>query len=76
MTTLAEYYDMLSRHDWYYAYSDDGSVFRRGEAANQKLAAIAKTSPEHAALLAGYKQYYFSGKPWGTERAPKPGRPK
>ena len=29
----------LKGHDWYYAYSDDHSVWRRGNAASQKLRA-------------------------------------
>ena len=27
----------LKRHDWYYTYSDDGSVFRRGSDHRKKI---------------------------------------
>jgi hypothetical protein len=33
------YKQMLKKHDWYYAYSDDHSVFMRGQAAERTLIA-------------------------------------
>ena len=41
----AEFGMMLKGHDWYYGYSDDYSVWRRGQAAQSRLAA-ARTNLE------------------------------
>ena len=35
--TSAEYWDALKAHDWYYHFSDDGRVWRRGEAQDSAL---------------------------------------
>lgn len=74
-TTLNDYYDLLARHDWYYSFSDDGRVWRAGVVAEKELQRIALESDAHGALLAGFRDHYFSGKPWGTEKAPMPERP-
>lgn len=37
--TLAEYTAALQTCDWFYAYSDDHSVWQRGEEAMQQLRA-------------------------------------
>lgn len=75
MTTLADFYDMLERADWYYAFSDDGGVFRAGEAHFAKLNTMADQSPAHRALFDGFKKHFFTGRAWNNERAPKPHRP-
>lgn len=75
MTTLQSYYDLLSRHDWYYTFSDDGSVYRAGAASEANLRKIADESPEHRALFEGFAKHYFSGSAWGNERQPLPARP-
>jgi hypothetical protein len=62
--TLQSYWDMLYRHDWYYDFSDDGSVRRAGQAAEAKLQAIAKASPEHQALWDGWSAHFFTGPTW------------
>lgn len=72
---LGEYYDELEKHDWFYDYSDDHSVWRRGQAARNKLSSIASQSPEHKALWDGFNKHVFSGPNWGTEKAPKPEKP-
>lgn len=46
-----EFIGQLSHHDWYYAYSDDHSVWRRGETAQARLEHKAKSDPI-------YKQAY------------------
>ncbi|MCM2547558.1 hypothetical protein [Burkholderia glumae] len=74
--TVEAFYDELVWHDWYFAYSDDGSEYRRGEQAEARLDAIAKLSgPDHAALYDAFKRHHFSGKPWGTAQWDKPKRP-
>jgi hypothetical protein len=47
---LKDYWKALRYHDWHYAYSDDGSVYRRGAAEEQRLKGIASQSAEHMAL--------------------------
>ena len=73
--TLQEYYDALEKADWYYDYSDDNSVWRRGMAEIGRLEAVCKEGPKYAALYEAFDKHKFSGKPWGTEQAPKPERP-
>ena len=75
MVTLAQYYDMLEAHDWYFDWSDDGSVWRRGQANVDKLVAIAEQSPEYEQLFMAYREHMFTGEPWDSPRAPKPDRP-
>lgn len=48
--TLQEYYDALKAHDWQYQYSDDGSVYRRGEAEERRLRVARDTSSRHLSL--------------------------
>jgi hypothetical protein len=40
---LDDYLKTLKHHDWYYSYSDDGGVWRRGDAAQKSIEAKAKT---------------------------------
>lgn len=75
MASLQEYWDQLDLHDWFYSYSDDNRVWKRGEAEKSALLAIAKSSPEHQALYDGFHKHHFSGKAWNTEKAEKPARP-
>lgn len=35
----------MSKHDWYYDYSDDGNVWRRSEAQHQAIRGQAKNHP-------------------------------
>jgi len=44
-TMKADFYRQLSRHDWAYSFSDDHSVWRRGEAVSSALAMTAKSDP-------------------------------
>lgn len=38
--SMIEYKKLLASHDWYYMYSDDHSVYRRGEAAQNRLVSM------------------------------------
>lgn len=67
-TPLPEYYDMLSRHDWFYMMSDDRSVYSRGSSNEGKIQSIAKQSPEHRDLYEAYVAYTW-------KKGPKPERP-
>lgn len=74
--TLDEYYDILDKHDWFYEFSDDSRVYGRGVKAKQDLLNTANQhGQEYKNLYDAFKKYHFSGKPWGTEEAPKPEKP-
>jgi hypothetical protein len=73
--TDAEFYTLCDRTDWYYNWSDDERRYTAGRIAADKLRASALTSPEKWAIYQAWQRYMFSGKPWGTERAPRPEPP-
>ena len=72
---LSQFWDELNRHDWYYDFSDDFSVWKRGSDRDKELRVMANESPAHQELMDKFSKHYFSGKPWGTDKAPKPERP-
>lgn len=41
--SIKQFKDMVSNHDLTYSYSDDGAVWRRGQAAKDAIVALAKT---------------------------------
>ena len=46
---------MLSRHDWYYSYSDDNRVWRAGEASWKAIQVMLKEHPEFQSILDAFK---------------------
>lgn len=74
--TLLQFYELLSKHDWYYDWSDDRSIWARGKSSLVLIQGIAAQSQEHLALFNGFKKHYFTGRPWNNEQAPKPEKPK
>lgn len=75
MTLLIEFYEMLQRHDWFYEFSDDHSVWQRGETSKTKLISISTQTPEHRTLYNGFVAHYYSGASWKTEKKPLPPKP-
>lgn len=74
--SLKEFYDLLERHDWFYSFSDDHSVWLAGNRRQKELQAIAENGgQEYIDLLKAYEDHMYSGKPWDNEQAPKPARP-
>lgn len=73
--SLSQYWDILNRHDWTYMMSDDGEVYRRGDAEHHRVKKMAEQSEAHKALFDGFYRYIWSGEHMGTEKAPKPERP-
>ena len=53
--TFETYVQALERHDWTYAYSDDGSVWRRGLNREQDLRSQTMVQP---LLLQAYNAWY------------------
>jgi hypothetical protein len=39
---LMSFIDKLKTHDWYYQYSDDGNMYRRGKAEDDEIKSILK----------------------------------
>ena len=66
--TLADYYDRLDRHDWFYHYTDDHRVWTQGADEADKLWALGRQSPAHAELYAEFLRHHSKG-------APKPVKP-
>jgi hypothetical protein len=58
---LNAYISELSSHDWYYTYSDDGSVYRAGERKEQALRAKAKEHPVYQKAWNIWSGWVFAG---------------
>ena len=41
-----EFLKVLARHDWFYQYSDDYSVWRRGQEASDRIQGLIQQHPE------------------------------
>ena len=52
---------MLINHDWFYEYSDDHSVWRRGNEKERELMSIAQKDKRAEVLFEGYRSYMFKG---------------
>ena len=58
---LKEFYKRLEWHDWTYQYSDDHSVWRRGNQKERELMSIAQKDKRAEVLFEGYRSYMFKG---------------
>lgn len=56
---LQKYWDDLKHHDWYFDYSDDGRVWRRGADRHAALRGIATKDRAYAELFHGWAKYMF-----------------
>jgi len=54
---IEEFFMKLRRHDWFYEYSDDHSVWQRGQAASYELRQLAKENDTFALMYADYNNY-------------------
>jgi hypothetical protein len=54
-TSLQRFYNLLSKHDWDYEYSDDFSVWKSGGDQRRALEEISLESDTHHLL---FKQFY------------------
>lgn len=73
--TPGEFWDLCSRHDWTYEYSDDYSKWERGRSQRARLTALAEAHEELRPIFAAWRAYIFAGPAYGTERGPYPERP-
>lgn len=69
---IEQFFQELEKHDWYYPFSDDGGVYRRGHENEIRLKGIAAQSERHQKLYDAFMAHYASGDAWGTEKQPKP----
>jgi len=60
--TIKDLDKLLSRHDWYYAFSDDHSYWTRGEAGWEEIQRVQKelASRDADRLVQAYRDIYFS----------------
>jgi hypothetical protein len=58
---LVEYYEALQKHDWYYEYSDDHSVWANGSENYHKLFRDSTKSKQHEELWDSYQRYVLCG---------------
>lgn len=69
--TNEEFFEACRCHDWFYDFSDDPRVYRRGYAARQKIRSATDNAVKQKMYTAWYN-YMFSGPAFKTERAPEP----
>lgn len=71
---LADFYDQLKRHDWFYAMSDDNRVYKAGVADYERLRTLSKTIEGGVELMSAFQAHY-SAAVTGGEQPPLPERP-
>lgn len=69
---IAQYFNLLEAHDWFYEFSDDHSVWSRGHEEHNRLKSIANQSDLHERLYNAFIAYHSSGDAFGTAKLPKP----
>ncbi|MCF5382003.1 hypothetical protein GIW05_00510 [Pseudomonas syringae] len=75
-TTIAEFYQQLISHDWYYSYSEDSSVYRAGSDNLDRLEQLAlDCGPLYVWLMKEVSKAHFSGPSWSTPKHPMPTPP-
>ena len=56
--TKEEYQKLLESHDWYYHYSDDHRVWKRGQKEREDLRHYAGQSPELQEMMTEYSKRF------------------
>ena len=72
MISLEAFWNVLCRHDWYFEFSDDFSVWKRGAESESQVKTIASQSDQHQAVYDAHLAYYFGGASFGTNRPDEP----
>ena len=54
MLTTEEFFDKLRSHDWYYYYSDDYEVYKRGHSERGELEMMCRESELFATMFSDY----------------------
>ncbi len=55
---IEELHKLLKDHDFYYVYSDDGRVYDKGKASQEKIDALVKETGSNGEWL--YKQFLLT----------------
>lgn len=69
---LQLYFERCKIFDWYYEFSDDGSVYNRGRDTKMKLLSEADGDPIKMKIFMAWQNHMFSGSSFGTEKIPEP----
>jgi len=71
MTPL-EFFNKCKNFDWFYGYSDDYSVYARGEREGTLIVSIAKSDEFLGKIHEAWKNHIYSGPLWKNEAKPAP----
>ena len=55
--TKQEYFNLCARHDWFYDYSDDHSVWKRGNDMQKIIRAVSEELPDYAPIYKAWVNY-------------------
>lgn len=69
---IKEFFELCRTHDWFYSFSDDGRIYRKGLSELSTIIAQAKKDPMFDKIYTDWSKYVTSGKAYGTRRRPKP----
>ena len=58
---INEYFQLLESHDWFYNYSDDHGVWKKGNEQQKVIVAAAELSDNHKKLYDDYVQFINGG---------------
>lgn len=72
---LSEYWDELSKHDWYFEMSDSGEVYRKGSTNMDRLKFLAKGNPDRTRLLNRFIAAMYANMGFGGTDIKIPERP-
>lgn len=70
--TTTEFFNACKGHDWFHQFSDDHSVYTRGQRRESELRTLTEGNRAFAAIFAAWRSYNYSGPAFGSERAPLP----
>lgn len=73
LPSLNEFYKLLEKHDWFYDYSDDSRVWRKGQQSMSVIRSAVESGPkEYKELFDAYEKYVNRKK---DEEVIKPSKP-
>lgn len=70
--TVEEYFNKAKWHDWYYMMSDDQRYYTAGLLSLGELVRAKAENPIFAKIFEAFENYHFSGKAYGSPKAPEP----
>ena len=72
--SLSEYWNQLNGHDWFYDYSDDHGVWKRGSENESRLRRWANQDEAYKELYDGFREHHFAPL-YGRTQPEKPPQP-